>query len=121
VAVQLGSDRSIDQRYAAQREAPAGERAARISATAVLRLVAAGLSSRKERVALSRPGHRARATRARTVGADERRAIIESRLPSVQWPERSRLRNAAVEADPGQLRVLDADSGVDLVDAVAAG
>lgn len=118
VAAQLGSDRSIDQLYAAQLDAPAGERAARISATAVLRLVAAELSSRKERVSLARLGRMA--TRARTVGVDERRAIIESRLPSVQWPERPRLRITAVDADSGQLRVFDADSGVDLVDAVAA-
>ncbi len=84
----------------------------------MLRLGAAGLSSRKERVALSRLGRMA--TRARTVGVDERRAIIESRLASAQWPQRPRLRITAVDADSGQLRVFDADSGVDLVDAVMA-
>lgn len=48
------------------------------------------------------------------------RVIIESRLPTRTWPDRPRLRLTAVDADSGQLEVFDADSGVDLVDAVAA-
>ncbi|MFT8420587.1 MAG: patatin-like phospholipase family protein [Gluconacetobacter sp.] len=51
----------------------------------------------------------------------ERRAIIESRLPSHTWPDRGPdLRLTAIDAHTGMLQVFDARSGVDLVDAVAA-
>ncbi|MFT8803584.1 MAG: patatin-like phospholipase family protein [Acetobacter aceti] len=51
----------------------------------------------------------------------ERRAIIENRLPSHTWPVRGAdLRLTAIDAHTGMLRVFDARSGVDLVDAVAA-
>lgn len=49
----------------------------------------------------------------------ERRAVIGNRLPSHEWPERD-LRVVAVDAESGRHRVLDRDSGVRLVDAVAA-
>ncbi len=118
VAAQLGSGRPIEQLYEAQLEEPSGERAAAVGLTATLRLVMAGLSSRKESVALARVGRMA--MRARTVEVAQRRAVIESRLPTRQWPDRPKLRLTAVDADSGQLQVFDADSGVDLVDAVAA-
>jgi NTE family protein len=63
VAAQLGSDRPIEQLYADQLEPPVGERAARISVTSVLRMMWAGLSSRREQAALARLGRMA--TRAR--------------------------------------------------------
>ncbi|MCU1586866.1 MAG: patatin [Frankiales bacterium] len=59
------------------------------------------------------------AKHARTVSLAERRAVIAWRLPSHQWPERE-LRVTSVDADTGELVVLDRTSGVDLVDAVAA-
>jgi NTE family protein len=49
----------------------------------------------------------------------ERFAEIEGRLPVIPWPER-RVLVAAVNADTGARRVFDRDSGVDLLDAVAA-
>lgn len=54
-----------------------------------------------------------------TVSESERRAVIESRLPSHEWPARA-LRIVAVDAETGEPRVFDNDSGVRLVDAVAA-
>jgi NTE family protein len=48
-----------------------------------------------------------------------RRAVIEARVRSEQWPE-SALQVVAVEAQSGQLRVFTRDDGVSLVDAVAA-
>ncbi|MGW4249103.1 patatin-like phospholipase family protein [Nocardia sp. NPDC004722] len=67
--------------------------------------------------------------RRRTIGAlaltadsvpePERRAVIESRLPVHEWPERA-LRIVAVDAATGELRIFDKDSGVALVDAVTA-
>lgn len=59
------------------------------------------------------------ALRAETVPEPERRAVIESRLPSHGWPTRA-LKIVAVEADSGRPRVFDNSSGVGLVDAVAA-
>jgi NTE family protein len=56
---------------------------------------------------------------AATVSESERRAVIESRLPSHEWPARA-LRIVAVDAETGEPRVFDNDSGVRLVDAVTA-
>ena len=49
----------------------------------------------------------------------ERRAIIERRLLNRSWPE-TRLVIAAVDAETGEARNFDRDSGVSLLDAVAA-
>nr|WP_296774351.1 patatin-like phospholipase family protein [Rhodococcus sp. (in: high G+C Gram-positive bacteria)] len=49
----------------------------------------------------------------------ERRAVIGHRLPTHEWPERD-LGIVAVDAESGRHRVLNRDSGVRLVDAVAA-
>jgi NTE family protein len=54
-----------------------------------------------------------------SVPASERRAVIASRLPNHEWPSR-RMLITAVDADSGELRVFDRDSGVGLVDAVGA-
>ncbi|WP_063741440.1 patatin-like phospholipase family protein [Saccharothrix syringae] len=54
-----------------------------------------------------------------TVPEPVRRAVVESRSPSHKWPARA-LRIVAVDAGIGERRVFDNDSGVDLVDAVAA-
>jgi NTE family protein len=56
---------------------------------------------------------------ARTVPEADRRAVIAARLPSAQWPAR-RLLITAIDAVTGEFAVLDADSGVSLVDAVGA-
>jgi len=47
------------------------------------------------------------------------RATVASRLPSQRWPQRTVL-ITAVDAHTGEPVVFDRDSGVDLVDAVAA-
>ncbi len=56
---------------------------------------------------------------AATVPERERRAVIESRLPSHEWPARP-LKIVAVDAETGEPRVFDNTSGVSLVDAVTA-
>jgi len=56
---------------------------------------------------------------AATVPEPERRAVIESRLPSHAWPVRA-LRIVAVDAESGEPRVFGNGSGVSLVDAVTA-
>jgi NTE family protein len=54
-----------------------------------------------------------------TVPEADRRAAVSSRLPSPEWPSR-RMLLVAVDAETGETRVFDRDSGVDLIDAVGA-
>jgi NTE family protein len=54
-----------------------------------------------------------------TVPEPARRAVVEGRLPSHEWPERA-IKLVAVEASTGETAVFDRDSTVSLVDAVAA-
>ncbi len=54
-----------------------------------------------------------------TVAEPVRRDVIEHRLPSHDWPDRT-LRVTAIDVATGELVVFDADSGVSLIDAVAA-
>jgi NTE family protein len=56
---------------------------------------------------------------AHTAAPADRRAAIAARLPVQTWGER-RLIITAVDAETGDLRIFDRDSGVDLVDAVGA-
>lgn len=56
---------------------------------------------------------------AETVPEPTRRAVVEGRLPSHEWPERA-IKLVAVEAGTGETAVFDRDSTVSLVDAVAA-
>ncbi|WP_326956301.1 patatin-like phospholipase family protein [Amycolatopsis sp. NBC_01286] len=56
---------------------------------------------------------------AETVSEADRRAVIAARLPSHDWPEQ-RIVLVAVDAETGEPRQFDRDSGVSLVDAVAA-
>jgi NTE family protein len=56
---------------------------------------------------------------AKTVSEAARRAVIESRLPGHDWPDR-RIVLTAVDAHSGELRLFDRESGVSIVDAVAA-
>lgn len=70
------------------------------------------------------PGERRRqigalAVTADTVDESTRRAVIAGRLVGHNWPERD-LSIVAVDATSGERRVFTANSGVDLVDAVAA-
>jgi NTE family protein len=60
-----------------------------------------------------------RALQVETVPEAERRAVIAGRLPRPSWPSR-KLAVVAVEAQTGDVRLFDRDSGADLVDAVAA-
>ena len=54
-----------------------------------------------------------------TVPEPVRRNVIAQRLPSHEWPDRE-LRLTAIDTGTGELVVFDRNSGVELVDAVAA-
>jgi NTE family protein len=60
-----------------------------------------------------------RALAVQTVPEAQRRAVIAGRLPQHTWPSRQ-LAVVAVDAQSGEVRVFDNDSGADLVDAVTA-
>lgn len=117
VAAQVSSGTPLEELYAAQRSEETAELSPRITpltlAPALLGLVwppsLRGIRARIGRAALL----------ARTVTEDERRAVIAQRLPSHDWPEQ-RLLLPAVDARSGKPVVFDNDSGVELVDAVAA-
>jgi NTE family protein len=72
----------------------------------------AGVTQKRQRIG-------AVALAADTVDESLRRNVIAQRLPSHSWPDRV-LRVTAIDAVTGELVVLDRDSGVGLVDAVAA-
>ena len=71
----------------------------------------------KTRQQVQRIGAVALATK--TVAEPVRRRVIAQRLPSHNWPDRV-LRLTAIDTATGELVVFDNESGVELVDAVAA-
>ena len=121
VAAQLGSGLSLGDLYARQTEPEL--QAAEIMADVDLQsfgaqiadLVRGATSVTEMRRAVGRF-----ALDAATVSEPERRAVIESRLPSHAWPAPLALKIVALDAESGQPRVFDRDSGVSLVDAVTA-
>jgi NTE family protein len=120
VAAQLGSGSSLPELYARQVEP--GLQAAEIMVDVDLErwvgeigAVMASASSVPE----MRRAVGAWALDAETVPERERRAVIESRLPSPEWPTRQ-LKLVAVDAESGEPRVFDSASGVSLLDAVTA-
>lgn len=117
VGAQITGGLEVKDLYATQLIEPAAEIAARMSALMTLRFVAAMAWPGDEQRARARLGHAA--LKARTVPESERRAVIGKLLPSDSWPER-RLLITAVDAETGELKVFDRDSGVPLPEAVAA-
>ena len=117
VGAQVCSGVPVRELYEAQLRQPRGELAARFGVGAVARLLWAGGRTRDELRSRARIG--AMALAARTPSEASRRTVIESRLPSAQWPAR-RLLVTAVDAGSGEFVVFDAASGVSLVDAVGA-
>ncbi|MFH9083989.1 patatin-like phospholipase family protein [Streptomyces sp. NPDC017673] len=120
VAAQVGSGLELEELYA--RQVDPALQAAEIMAEMDLEKFAAEIGAALESAASMTELRRAVgrvALDARTVSEAERRAVIESRLPSHGWPERP-LKIVAVDAESGEPRVFDRASGVPLVDAVAA-
>lgn len=113
--VATGGD--VEELYRRQLEPGEGEIAARMGTAVLLRWGFAAVTSRSPERFRARVGALARRTR--TVPEDERRKVIESRLPVHEWPDRG-LVVTAVDALTGELAPFDRYSGVPLVDAVAA-
>jgi NTE family protein len=117
VGAQITSGTPIDALYRAQLEPRAGDTPARLSLTTIARLGWAYLRSSDPQQARARMG--ALALSARTPTEEQRRAVLASRLPSHEWPDRDLL-VTAVDAHSGEFAVFDRDDGVSLVDAVGA-
>ncbi|MBE1490824.1 patatin-like phospholipase family protein [Plantactinospora soyae] len=117
VAAQLTGGTSLADVYAAQTDNGSGELPARIGLGVLLRFLVAAAwpgDRRHGRAWLGRA-----ALSAKTVSEAERRAVIERRVPDRRWPDRQLLLTA-VDTQTGADIVFHADSGVPLIDAVAA-
>jgi NTE family protein len=117
VGAQIRGGTALEDLYAEQLRDATGEIAARMGIGAIARFVLAAMWPGDEHRSRARLGRAALA--ARTVPEAERRSVIENRLTNLAWPDRTLL-VTAVDAETGESRVFDRDSGVPLVDAVAA-
>ncbi|MGO9760403.1 MAG: patatin-like phospholipase family protein [Solirubrobacteraceae bacterium] len=120
VAAQLGSGLGLDELYARQVEPEL--QAAEIMVDVDLQSWAAEIAAVMGEAGTVSEMRRVVgrfALDAATVPEAQRRAVIESRLPSHEWPARA-LKVVAVDAESGEPRVFDNASRVSLVDAVTA-
>ncbi len=118
VGVDVRSGAALADLYAIQARPPeASEVFARMGPAMMAKYVRAMVFTRKPEVGRRRVGKMA--LRARTEPEDTRRRVIESRLPTLEWPA-GELKITAVDAATGAFAVFDAASGVRLLDAVGA-
>jgi NTE family protein len=119
VVAQLGGGLGLAELFARQVEEASAEIAPAVAVDALIEFFAAALSDPDTTVTQKRQRIGAVALETDTVAEPIRREIIAHRLPSHVWPERA-LRVTAIDVATGELVVFDGDSGVELVDAVAA-
>jgi len=123
VAAQIGSGCSLDELYDRQVAESSAEIDSGVDVDAITDMFLAALrepydgSRDRKRQQMQRVGAVAAATK--TVPEAVRRDVIAQRLPSHDWPDRV-LRLTAIDVVAGELVVFERDSGVGLVDAVAA-
>lgn len=118
VAAQLISGLGLDALFERQLETSTTERNPDVGIEEITELFLAAVTqpgSKEEK--LQRIGGVALSTK--TVPEIVRRQVIEHRLPEHEWPEQI-LRISAIDTATGELVTLDRNSGVNLVDAVAA-
>jgi NTE family protein len=119
VAAQVSSGVALEELFARQLAPNAHEIEPRVALEDLMELFEdvvanTGLSSVERLREVGR-----HAVAAETVAEDARRAVIAARLPSHAWPHR-RLVVTAIDVESGELVLVDKNSGVSLVDAVAA-
>ena len=107
----------LEERYERQTGASTGEAAARLGLPQIARFGLTMLVSRDAVSYAARIGKMALA--APTMPEATRREVIVQRLGVTEWPTR-RLLVTAVDAETGEFRAFDRDSGVSIVDAVGA-
>ena len=122
VGAQVTCGAALETLYERQLEPPTQEKVARMTRGNLARYAWAMLTSRGHDVEFRRRVG-ALALAAEKAGLtpteQERLDVIGSRLVSTQWPER-KLVITAVDAETGEFRTFDRDSGVPLLQAVAA-
>jgi NTE family protein len=122
VGAQLACGARLEDMYARQLEPATGEKVARMNRATLAQFGWAILRSRGRDVDFRRRAG-ALALAAETAGItpseQERLDVIGERLVSTQWPDR-KLVVTACDAETGEFRPIDRDSGVPLVSAVAA-
>jgi NTE family protein len=119
VAAQLGSGVALADLFARQVTGTSAEIDPRVGIDDITELFLAALADPDATVAQKRQRIGAVALAADTVAEPLRRNVIAQRLPAHDWPDRE-LRVTAIDAATGELVVFGRDSGVDLIDAVAA-
>jgi NTE family protein len=119
VVAQLGSGLSLVELFARQVDEVSAEIDPGVGIDGIAELFLAAVSDPDATLTQRRQRIGAVALAAGTVAEPVRREVIAQRLPSHVWPERA-LRVTAIDVDTGELAVFDRDSGVALVDAVAA-
>ena len=119
VVAQIGSGSSIQDLFARQVQEASSEIDPGVGVDAITDLFLAALSQPDTTVAQKRQRIGAVALATETVAEPVRRNVIAQRLPTHTWPDRV-LRVTAIDIATGELVVFDRNSGVDLVDAVAA-
>jgi NTE family protein len=119
VGAQIGSGVRLADLYARQLAEPTNEIPPRIEIEELMAVfeqaaadIGASLTQRLREVG-------ERVVSMPTVAPQVRRAVIANRLPSHEWPA-TLLKITAIDVKTGELVVFDRNSGVDLVDAVAA-
>lgn len=117
VGTLLRSGRPLSQLYDGQLAPPTSEIAATFGASVMARWVLAQLLPGSGQVKRRRIGQGA--LKAHPEPPTERLQVISRRLEMSEWPP-GVLLVTAVDATTGAFRVFDKDSGVDIVDAVAA-
>jgi NTE family protein len=127
VAAQLSSATTLETLFDRQVAEASAEIDSGVDVEAITELFLAALAEPYERSSdatvdktrrqMQRIGAVALATE--TVAEPVRRQVIAQRLPSHDWPDRV-LRVTAIDTETGELVVFDNESGVELVDAVAA-
>jgi NTE family protein len=119
VVAQISSGLSLADLFARQVAEESAEIDPGVAIDAIADLFLAALSDPDATVSQRRQRIGAVALNTDTVAEPLRRNVITQRLPSHSWPDRV-LRVTAIDIATGELVVFDRDSGVDLVDAVAA-
>jgi NTE family protein len=118
VAAQITSEAPIEALYSAQLSGPSRELEVDLDLEDLMARFAAAAAGATGPVDLRRRIG-ALALETATVSEPTRRAVVAVRLPDTRWPD-STVLVPAVDAVTGEVAVFTRDSGVDLVDAVAA-
>jgi NTE family protein len=119
VAAQIGSGACLEDLFAHQISETTHEITPGIDIDRLTTLFEEAAAERGTSVAELRRRVGQLAQSAPTVPPEVRRAVIEKRLPSHEWPQRP-LRITAIDVASGDRVIFDRGSGVGLVDAVAA-